>query len=139
VVISSIALILQALFLAHGGLTTLGADIVSMGVAGAFLGYGSYKLALRLGAPLMVAAFMAGLVSDWATYAVTAAELSLALHGSGSWLSMFAAILLAFTPTQIPIGVFEGIVAGGAYRFILQRRPDLLRAGKIGLFPEASK
>ncbi len=36
VVVASIALVFQALFLAHGGLTTLGANIVSMGVVGAF-------------------------------------------------------------------------------------------------------
>jgi cobalt/nickel transport system permease protein len=33
-VIAAIALLLQALFLAHGGLTTLGANIVSMGWSG---------------------------------------------------------------------------------------------------------
>ena len=35
VVVASIALLLQALFLSHGGLTTLGANIMSMGVVGA--------------------------------------------------------------------------------------------------------
>ena len=35
VVVASIALVFQALFLSHGGLTTLGANIVSMGVVGA--------------------------------------------------------------------------------------------------------
>jgi cobalt/nickel transport system permease protein len=38
VVVASIALTLQGLFLAHGGLTTLGANILSMGVMGAFAG-----------------------------------------------------------------------------------------------------
>ena len=37
VVVSSVALVLQALFLVHGGLTTLGANLFSMGVAGAFV------------------------------------------------------------------------------------------------------
>ena len=44
VVVASIALLLQALFLAHGGLTTLGANIMSMGVVGAFSAYGIYHL-----------------------------------------------------------------------------------------------
>src|SRR4030042_1833347 len=48
VVVASIALTLQALFLAHGGLTTLGANIVSMGVAGAYMGYGAYQIGRRL-------------------------------------------------------------------------------------------
>ena len=42
VVVASIALLLQALLLAHGGLTTLGANIVSMGVVGAFGAYGVF-------------------------------------------------------------------------------------------------
>src|SRR5512136_2139570 len=39
VVISTAALLIQALFLAHGGLSTLGANIISMGVVGSFAGY----------------------------------------------------------------------------------------------------
>ncbi|MBM3887658.1 MAG: energy-coupling factor ABC transporter permease [Verrucomicrobia bacterium] len=126
VVITSIALLLQALFLAHGGLTTLGADIVSMGVAGAFVGYGVFRIARRLGAPAVVAAFLAGMLSDWATYAVTSFELASALHGGGSMAAMFAAIAAAFLPTQLPLGVVEGFVTAGAWRFIESRRPGLI-------------
>ena len=43
VVVASIALLLQALLLTHGGLTTLGANIVSMGVVGAFGAYGVFR------------------------------------------------------------------------------------------------
>jgi len=59
VVVASIALTLQALFLAHGGLTTLGANIISMGVAGAYVGYGTYWIIRRLGLPWVAAAFLA--------------------------------------------------------------------------------
>jgi cobalt/nickel transport system permease protein len=127
VVVASIALTLQALFLAHGGLTTLGADIISMGIVGAFLGYGSFLLAIRCGAPVVAAAFLAGLLSDWATYAVTSFILSTALHGDGSWWAMFIAILIAFVPTQVPLGIVEGLISSGAYRFVHERRPELLR------------
>lgn len=46
VVIATVALLIQALFLAHGGLSTLGADIVSMGVVGSFAGWFTFR-ALR--------------------------------------------------------------------------------------------
>ena len=39
VVVAFISLLLQALFLAHGGLTTLGANTFSMGILGSFGGY----------------------------------------------------------------------------------------------------
>lgn len=128
VVITSVALILQALFLAHGGLTTLGADIVSMGIAGAFTGYAAFHGLRRIGIPAIAAAFVAGMLSDWATYTVTSVELASALCGSGSFLHMFGAIVVAFIPTQIPLGIFEGFLCAGAYKFILNRRPELLPA-----------
>jgi cobalt/nickel transport system permease protein len=126
VVVASIALVLQALFLAHGGLTTLGANIFSMGVMGAFTGYGVFVLTRRLGAPWVVAAFMAGLLSDWAVYAGTSFSLATALHGDGSVASMFLTILLAFVPTQVPLGILEGFITAGAYRLVHNRRPEFL-------------
>ncbi len=126
VLVASVSLVLQALFLAHGGLTTLGANIVSMGVVGAFTGYGIFILSRRIGAPLPVAFFLAGLLSDWATYAMTSFELATALSGSTSFTTMFTAILLAFVPTQVPLGIVEGIMCAGVYRFISARRPELL-------------
>ena len=132
VVVASIALTLQALFLAHGGLTTLGANIVSMGVAGAYAGYGVYAVGRRLGIPWAVAAFLAGLFSDWATYAMTSVELAAALHGGGSFAAMLSLILLAFVPTQIPLGIVEGFLCAGALKFVRNRKPELLRAAAAG-------
>jgi cobalt/nickel transport system permease protein len=132
VVVASIALTLQALFLAHGGLTTLGANIMAMGVAGAYVGYGTWRLARRLGLPWPAAAFLAGLLSDWATYGMTAFELAAALHGDGSFTAMLSMILLAFVPTQIPLGILEGLLSVGALRFIRSRRPELLPAAAGG-------
>ncbi len=128
VVITSIALLLQALFLAHGGLTTLGADIVSMGVAGAFSGYAVYHLSSWMGAPIYLRTFLAGLVADWCTYAATSFELAAALTGIESMRGMFFAILLAFVPTQLPLGICEGLITAGAFRFVNLRRPGLLAA-----------
>ena len=126
VVVASIALIFQALFLSHGGLTTLGANIVSMGVVGAFSAYCLFRILRTAKVPIFVAAFLAGVISDWATYATTSLELSSALHGDGSMWNMFAAVLAAFVPTQLPLGIVEGFVTAIAYQFILSRRPDLL-------------
>ena len=58
VVVSSVALLLQALFLAHGGLSTLGANLASMGIAGAFAGYGIFILVRRLTGSWWIAAFL---------------------------------------------------------------------------------
>lgn len=126
VVMTSIALLLQALFLAHGGLTTLGADIMSMGVAGAFAGYGTYVAVRRFGGSVLMAAFLAGVLADWATYLTTSLELALGIVGDGSLGTVLVTILVAFVPTQVPLGIVEGIVGAGALRFVTARRPELL-------------
>ncbi len=128
IVVASIALLLQALFLAHGGLTTLGADIVSMGVAGALSACAVFWGLRSLKVPVFLAAFAAGTVSDWATYTVTSLQLATALHGDGSLGAMFVVVLLAFVPTQLPLGLAEGLLTALAYRFVLERRPELLGA-----------
>jgi len=128
VVVASIALFLQALFLAHGGLTTLGANVLSMGIVGAYAAYGSFRLLRTFRLPVFAAALIAGAVADWATYAATSLTLSLALCDNGSPWPMFAAVLLAFVPTQLPLGIVEGILTAVAYRFVSTRRPELLNA-----------
>ncbi len=126
VVIASVALMLQALFLAHGGLSTLGANIVSMGIAGAFTGYAVFHAARCMRLHPVAAAFLAGMLSDWATYSVTAFELAGALHGGEPLMKMLGAIAVAFVPTQLPLGILEGFLCAGAYKFVSARRPELL-------------
>lgn len=126
IAVTVVALLLQALFLAHGGLTTLGADVLSMGVAGAFIGWAVFHAARRAGASLPLAAFFAGVLGDWATYATTSVELATALHGARPVGALFVTVLWAFVPTQLPLGLFEGALSAGAVAFLLRRRRDLL-------------
>lgn len=125
-VLGAIALLIQALFLAHGGITTWGANITSMAIVGSFVGYGTFMLLKQTGAPLFAAAFAAGLLGDWATYATTSFELASALHGSGSLWGMFSTIAVAFAPTQVPLGILEGLFTAGVVIVVFQRRPELL-------------
>ena len=70
VVIAAAALLMQALFMAHGGLSTLGGNVFSMGVVGAGCGYIAFRALRSFG--LLPAAFAAGVVADWTTYLATA-------------------------------------------------------------------
>jgi cobalt/nickel transport system permease protein len=126
VVVSSIALLLQALFLAHGGLTTLGANIMSLGVVGAFSAYGLFHILRWVRVPAFPAAFLAGLLSDWATYAMAAFLLASGTHDNASITTMFLVYGAAFVPTQIPLGIADGVMTAVAYRFLSLRRPELL-------------
>ncbi|WP_282003935.1 energy-coupling factor ABC transporter permease [Geotalea uraniireducens] len=126
VLIASVALLIQALFLAHGGLTTWGANIVSMGVVGSFAGWFVFRGLRRLGANLAVAGFVAGVLADWATYLTTSVELASGIRGSEPFLPLFVKILVAFIPTQLPLGLLEGAMTAGMVVLLQRKRPDLL-------------
>lgn len=128
ILITSVALFIQALFLAHGGITTWGADVVSMGIAGSFAAFFTFKILRRFKVSLFMSGFAAGLLADWATYTMTSFELASALHGTKGLLQLFITILVAFIPTQLPLGILEGFLTGGMIAFVAKRRPDILNA-----------
>jgi len=131
VLITAVALLIQALFLAHGGLSTWGADIVSMGVVGSFTGYGVFRVLRRVGASLGVAGFAAGLLADWATYLATSVVLASGIRGDAPFLPLLGKIVIAFIPTQLPLGILEGAMTAGMVLLLYRKRPDLLVKMKV--------
>jgi len=131
VVISTVALLIQALVMAHGGLSTLGADIVSMGVVGSFAGWSVFRLFRLAGAGLGTAAFAAGVATDWATYLATSIELASGIRGAEPFLPLAGKIVLAFVPTQLPLGLLEGAMTAGMVTLLARKRPDLLIRMKL--------
>lgn len=131
VVVAFISLLLQALFLAHGGLTTLGGNTLSMGVLGSFSGFAAFKLGRLLRLNLFWSGFLAGMAADLVTYLGTAGEMALALHGTQPLLSVLGQVYLAFMPTQIPLCLLEGAVTGGMLVYVHKHRPDILRKLKV--------
>ncbi len=131
VVIAGVALLIQALFLAHGGLSTWGANVVSMGVVGSFAGFLTFRGLRLLRANLVVAGFAAGLLADWATYLATSVELASGIRGDAPFLPLFWKILVAFIPTQLPLGILEGAITAGMVGLLHRKRPDLLVKMKV--------
>jgi len=126
VVIAGVALLIQALFLAHGGLSTWGANVVSMGVVGSFAGFLTFRGLRLMRMNLVIAGFAAGLLADWATYLATSVELASGISGNAPFLPLFWKILIAFIPTQLPLGVLEGAITAGMINLLYKKRPDLL-------------
>ena len=77
-ILGVIVLLFQAILLAHGGLTTLGANTFSMAIAGPFLSWGLYALLKRLKVNRRVSIFLAAALGDLFTYCVTSLQLALA-------------------------------------------------------------
>ncbi|MCK7675482.1 energy-coupling factor ABC transporter permease [Corynebacterium pygosceleis] len=123
-----VVLLFQALLLAHGGISTLGANIFSMAVLGPWVAYGVWILLRRLGAGIDVAVFFAAFAADLSTYTVTSVQLALA-HHAGGFANSLLTFLGLFATTQIPLAIVEGIVTVLIFRslrVIAARELDLL-------------
>jgi len=119
-VLSGIVLVFQALLLAHGGITTWGANTFSMGVAGSFVAWGLFKVATTMGLSKKKGIFLAATVGDLATYIVTAGQLALAFPDpvGGFWIS-FVKFIGVFAVTQIPLAVCEGLLSVVVYNTLV--------------------
>ena len=99
-ILGLIVLVFQAILLAHGGLTTLGANCFSMAIAGPIVSWVIYRALKKTGVNKKVTIFLAAFFGDLFTYCVTSVELAAALV---KFLANFAA-------TQIPLAIIEGIL-----------------------------
>ena len=102
-VLGLIVLLFQALLLAHGGLTTLGANVFSMAIVGPFVSWGVYVLLKKVKAKPAVAVFCAAALGDLMTYVTTSVQLGVVYGNIGTYLGIFAV-------TQLPLAVAEGLL-----------------------------
>lgn len=126
-VMSAIVLLYQALLLAHGGITTLGANIFSMGIVGPFVAYLVYKT-LRNIAGFNIAVFAAATLGDLATYVTTSLQLALAFPAPvGGVMKSFIGFSGIFAITQVPLAIIEGLVTMLLFKYLLELKPDVFR------------
>ena len=136
-VLSMIVLIFQALLLAHGGLTTLGANTFSMGIAGPFVAYAIWIAAKKARLPTSVGIFLAAALGDLITYIVTSAQLALFLPNP-TFFDAFLAFGAIFAVTQIPLAIGEGILAVILFDFLAKYKGQLLSTLKVIKLPVAT-
>lgn len=110
-ILGTIALVFQAILVAHGGISTLGANAMSMAIGGPLIAYYGVWLLLKGRVPSYLNVFLTAFMADLATYLITTTQLALAFPDPvsgfvGSWLK-FAGI---FAVTQIPLAIGEGIL-----------------------------
>lgn len=110
-VLGMIVLLFQAILLAHGGLTTLGANTFSMAIAGPFVSFGVYKLCQKLKVNRLVAVGLACAIGDLFTYCITSVQLALAHPGQEGVMASMAEFLSIFALTQVPLAIVEGILS----------------------------
>lgn len=110
-IIGVIVLLFQAILLAHGGLTTLGANTFSMAIAGPLLSWLIYTALKKTKVNNYVTIFLAASLGDLFTYCVTSFEMALANPAvNGGFSASMVKFLGIFAATQIPLAVIEGFI-----------------------------
>ncbi|MEW6541606.1 MAG: energy-coupling factor ABC transporter permease [Bacillota bacterium] len=110
-VLGSVVLLLQALLLAHGGITTLGANVFAMAVVGPFAAYACFRVCRLLRLPFAVSIFTAAAGGDLMTYLTTSFQLALAFSDPiGGLATSFAKFGAVFAVTQIPLAISSGLL-----------------------------
>jgi cobalt/nickel transport system permease protein len=121
-----LSLAVQALFLGHGGITTLGANLLSLGVVGPLVAWIIARTLRSLRVHISLAVFLACAFGELAVYLADAALLGSALSASTAFGKVFLAVVLGFAPVQIPLTVLEGLVSAFTLGYLAKRQNHLL-------------
>ena len=123
VFILTLVLIVQGVLFGDGGITTMGANIINMGVIGGFVGFYSFKGIMRMTKSMPVSAFTAAWLACFIPSLAAAVEMFLA----GTFPLMEG--LIAMGIYHAIIGIIEGFVTVAAVYLITSVRPDLVDRG----------
>lgn len=122
-VIGLIVLLFQALLLAHGGITTLGANVFSMAIVGPFVGYFVYRSLKNTNRTMAV--FLAAMFADLLTYIMTSVQLALAHPDAvNGFMGSFTKFVGIFAVTQIPLAIGEGILTVIVFNLLVEYQKE---------------
>lgn len=123
-VVGTIVLLFQSLLLAHGGLTTLGANIFSMAIVGPLVSYSIYK-GLKGKVNKSFTVFLAATLGNLMTYVVTATQLGIAFPDPATgFIGALGKFLVVFAVTQIPLAIVEGILTVVVYNLLVEYKKE---------------
>ncbi len=126
-VLGSLILLFQAVLLAHGGLTTLGANIFSMAIVGPIVAYFIYRFFLAIN-QAKLGLFAGAMLGNLATYLVTAMQLAIAFPAdNGGILTAFSKFAVIFAWTQIPLAIVEGLLTILVWNWLQSYATDELK------------
>lgn len=135
--IGFVVLLFQALLLAHGGLTTLGANVFSMAIVGPFVAAFVFRAVRGVGGSIAVAVFLATSLGDLLTYVTTSIQLAAAFPDpSGGFAASFVKFAGVFAITQIPLAISEGLLSVLIFNALRRFNADELAGLKLNLGSE---
>ncbi|QGZ38170.1 cobalt/nickel transport system permease protein [Pseudoduganella flava] len=126
-----VVLLFQALLLAHGGLTTLGANVFSMAIVGPFVAFGVFRACVGVGLGRAFAVFLGACLGDLTTYVTTSAQLAWAFPDAvGGFTASFVKFAGIFALTQVPIAISDGLLT-----MLAANAMQRLNARELGALP----
>jgi len=123
----TIILLIQAFFFGDGGLTTLGANVLNMGIIGVFIPYLIWVAFPKNKKGILIGAFLGAFTGD----VLAAISAGFELGFSTKFLYGVSISVPAMGLHHSIIGVGEGIVTSIMILILIKYRPDLLNLPKI--------
>ena len=138
----TMVLTVQAVLFSDGGLLSLGANVLNMGVVGAWGGYAVYATIRRLLGSGGAATVAAAVIAAWLSVLAAAALFCIEFVGSSRAIDVDPrGVLSLMVLYHALIGVGEALITGAVLSFVLARRADLVPAvasvgavGTVGRF-----
>jgi cobalt/nickel transport system permease protein len=118
--ILTLVLIVQGVLFGDGGITTMGANILNMGVIGGFVGFYTFRGLMAATRNVNIAAFAAA----WLACVIPALVTAVEMYFAGTFPLREG--LIAMGLYHALIGVIEGFVTVVAIRLIVTARPDIV-------------
>jgi len=120
VFILTMVLIIQGVIFGDGGLTTMGANIINMGVIGGFVGFYSFHGLMGVTKNLNISAFIAA----WLACIIPAIACSIEMFIAGTFPLVPG--MVAMGTYHAAIGIIEGVITVVALRLVMNARPDIV-------------
>jgi cobalt/nickel transport system permease protein len=106
--------------------------VVALGFMGCFFGWASFRAARKMGASILIAGCIGGLIGDIMVYAtsgfILGTTLTMAPAAQYSLTGYLLVIYSAYLPTQLPIAVGEMLITGFALSYAYKQRPEVLES-----------
>ncbi len=127
----ALVLLVQALVFHDGGLTTLGANILNMGIVAVLVGYYVFKYALRISGKVSRGSiFMAGLLAGWMSVFIAGVVCGVEIGLSPQFPYGVEVTIPVMGGWHFILGIVEGIITGFVLSHPHARNPELIVALK---------
>ncbi|MDD3622010.1 MAG: cobalt transporter CbiM [Methanofollis sp.] len=120
VFVLTLVLLVQAVVFGDGGITTMGANIINMGVIGGFVGYYSFQSIQKVARNPYLSAGIAA----WLACLIPALAASVEMFVAGTFPLVEG--MIAMGTYHAAIGVIEAFITAGALYLIASARPELI-------------